>query len=76
MAGPVNQDPLNNVTWELYDLTKDWSQSDDLAASHPAKINEFKALFLREATKYQVLPLDASVATRLVAPRAQHHRRP
>ena len=27
VAGPVNQDPFNNCTWELYDLTKDWSQA-------------------------------------------------
>ncbi len=69
VAGPVNQDPLNNVTWELYDLTKDWTQSDDVAAANPAKLAELKDLFLTEAKKYVVLPLDASVATRLVAPR-------
>jgi len=69
VAGPVNVDPFNNVTWELYDLTKDWTQSNDVAASNPAKLKEMKALFLSEAKKYEVLPLDASVATRLVAPR-------
>jgi arylsulfatase A-like enzyme len=69
VVGPVNQDPLNNVTWELYDLTKDWTQSDDIAAANPGKLKELKELFLTEAKKYEVLPLDASVATRLVAPR-------
>ena len=69
VAGPVNQDPLNNVTWELYDLTKDWTQSDDISAANPGKLKELKELFLTEAKKYEVLPLDASVATRLVAPR-------
>src|SRR5208283_5012422 len=69
VAGPVNQDPFNNVTWELYDLTKDWTQSEDVAAQHPEKVKELKELFLREARKYEVLPLDASVATRLVQPR-------
>jgi arylsulfatase len=69
VSGAVNTDPLNNVTWELYDLTKDWTQSNDLVASNPAKLKEMKALFLTEAKKYEVLPLDASVATRLVAPR-------
>ena len=69
VAGPVNQDPLNNVTWELYHLTKDWTQANDVAAANPAKLKELKALFLSEAKKYEVLPLDASVATRLVAPR-------
>ena len=69
VVGAVNPDPLNNVTWELYDLTKDWTQADDIAAQHPDKVKEMKALFLTEAKKYEVLPLDASVATRLVAPR-------
>ena len=69
VVGPVNQDPFNNVTWELYDLTKDWTQDNDVAAANPEKLKELKALFLEEARKYQVLPLDATVATRLVAPR-------
>jgi arylsulfatase len=67
--GPANPDPVNNVTWELYDLTKDYSQSKDLAAKYPEKVKEMKELFLQEARKYQVLPLDASVAARIVAPR-------
>ena len=57
------------MTWELYDLTKDWTQFQDVAAKHPEKVKELKELFRREAEKYQVLPLDASVATRLVQPR-------
>ena len=67
--GEVNPDPLNNCTWELYDLAKDWTQSDDVAAKYPEKVQELKELFLAEAKKYQVLPLDASVATRIVQPR-------
>ena len=67
--GAANPDPVNNVTWELYDLTKDWTQAEDVAAKHPAKLKEMKELFLQEAHKYGVLPLDASVAARLVAPR-------
>jgi arylsulfatase len=69
VIGAVNTDPLNNVTWELYDLTKDWTQADDVAAKYPDKVKQLKAVFLTEAKKYEVLPLDASVATRLVAPR-------
>jgi arylsulfatase A-like enzyme len=69
VVGPVNQDPFNNVTWELYDLSKDWTQDSDVAAANPEKLKELKALFLEEARKYDVLPLDATVATRLVAPR-------
>ena len=69
LASAGNSDPLNNATWELYDLTKDYSQSEDLAAKNPAKVKELKEVFLQEAKKYQVLPLDASVATRIAAPR-------
>ncbi|MBN8596049.1 MAG: arylsulfatase [Planctomycetes bacterium] len=69
VVGAVNPDPFNNVTWELYDLTKDYSQATDIAAQNPEKLAEMKQIFAQEAKKYQVLPLDASVATRLVAPR-------
>jgi arylsulfatase len=69
VIGKVNPDPFNDVTWELYDLTRDWTQFEDVAAKHPEKVKELKAIFLKEAEKYQVLPLDASVATRLVMPR-------
>ncbi|HQR06616.1 MAG TPA: sulfatase-like hydrolase/transferase [Gemmatales bacterium] len=69
VAGAVNPEPFNNATWELYNLTNDYSQSEDLAAKYPDKLKEMKEIFKREAQKYQVFPLDASVATRLVAPR-------
>ncbi|MEJ2311475.1 MAG: arylsulfatase [Gemmatimonadales bacterium] len=66
---PANPDPLNNQVFQLYDLSKDFSQAEDIAAQHPDKVTELRAKFLEEAKKYQVLPLDASVAARLVAPR-------
>jgi arylsulfatase len=66
--GPAIADPAT-PQWELYDLSKDWSQNNDLAAQMPEKVKELEAIWWREAAKYQVLPLDASVATRLVAPR-------
>lgn len=55
--------------WELYDLTKDWTQYEDVALKHPLKLEELKALFWVEAEKYQVKPLDASLVTRLITPR-------
>jgi len=67
--GPANPDPLNNQVFQLYDLTKDFTQSNDLAAQHPEKVAQMRKAFLAEAKKYQVLPLDASVAARIVAPR-------
>ncbi len=67
--GPANPDPLNNQTLELYNLNNDFSQTTDLAAQNPGKLKEMKAAFISEANKYQVFPLDASVAARIVAPR-------
>jgi arylsulfatase len=55
--------------WELYDLRSDWTQADDVAAKYPAKLKELQDLFWKEAEKYQVLPLDDSLITRLITPR-------
>src|SRR6516164_1663526 len=67
--GPANPDPLNNQVFQLYDLNKDFTQSDDIAAKNPQKVQEMKRMFVAEAKKYQVFPMDASVAARIVAPR-------
>lgn len=67
--GVANADPLNNQVLELYDLTTDFSQSQNIADKNPEKLKEMKKLFIEEAKKYQVFPMDASVAGRLVAPR-------
>jgi arylsulfatase A-like enzyme len=67
LAG-VPKDPMS-FTWELYDLNTDWTQSTDVAAKSPAKVKEMQALFMKEARKYQVLPLDTAVVTRLITPR-------
>jgi arylsulfatase A-like enzyme len=67
--GAANPDPLNNQVLELYDLDRDFSQSQNLAGKHPEKVKEMKKMFIAEAKKYQVFPLDASVAARIVAPR-------
>jgi hypothetical protein len=50
--------PFADDTWELYDTNTDWSQAHDLAAEMPARLEELKALFMEEARKYNVLPLD------------------
>ena len=67
--GPANTDPLNNQVLQLYDLNKDFSQSQDIAAKYPKKVKELKKMFIANARKYQVFPLDASVAARVIAPR-------
>lgn len=69
LAGVRNPDVVNSYKWELYDLTKDWTQNDDLAGSNPGKLKEMQQLFMQEARKYQVLPLDNSLATRMVTSR-------
>jgi arylsulfatase len=67
--GVANPDPLNNQVLELYDLTKDFSQSQNIADKFPDKVKAMKATFIAEAKKYQVFPMDASVAARIIAPR-------
>ncbi len=68
IAAGVGTDPTK-FPWELYDLTKDWTQSENVADKYPDKLKEMQKIFWREAEKYQVLPLDATVATRLITPR-------
>jgi hypothetical protein len=67
--GPANPDPLNNQVFQLYNLNKDFSQADDIAAQNSQKVKEMRQSFIVEAKKYRVLPLDASVAARIIAPR-------
>ncbi|HLF97912.1 MAG TPA: arylsulfatase [Methylococcaceae bacterium] len=65
-AGTVHRAPweyepraaLTDDTWELYDTTKDFSLANDLAAANPKKLKEMQALFLQEAARYNVLPID------------------
>lgn len=65
----VPKESVTNYPWELYDLNKDFSQSTDLASQQPQKLKELKALFMEEAKKYQVLPIDDSYVARLLVPR-------
>jgi len=49
---------LENDKWELYDTRTDFSLADDLAGKNPEKLREMQELFMKEAVKYNVLPLD------------------
>jgi arylsulfatase A-like enzyme len=51
--------------WELYDTTTDWTQSRNLAAEQPDKLAEMQELFLIEAARHNVLPLDDRAAERM-----------
>jgi arylsulfatase len=55
----------DDFKWELYNIAKDFSQSTNLAAQNPAKLKELQAAFEREAKKYNVYPLDSSLAERM-----------
>jgi arylsulfatase len=50
--------PLSEDQWQLYHVAEDFSQAHDLAASHPEKLKELQDLFMTEAIKYDVLPID------------------
>jgi len=58
-GGPKNS--LEDDVWELYDGKEDFSLSTNVAKKYPQKLAELKNLFLAEATKYNVLPLDDRV---------------
>src|SRR5262249_31210667 len=62
-------DVLTGYKWELYNLEKDYSQANDLAAKEPAKLKELQDLFMKEAAKYQVFQLDNSLHARSLTPR-------
>ncbi len=65
-AGTIHKAPweakpraaLLDDKWELYDTTKDFSLANDLAGQNPAKLKEMQDLFMNEAVKYRVLPID------------------
>jgi arylsulfatase A-like enzyme len=69
LLGAKELPPLDEYHWELYNITEDYSEYNDLAAQDPEKLKELQALFLSEAKKYNVLPLDNSILPRLVTPR-------
>lgn len=60
---------LDGYTWELYHIDEDFSQNNNLAAEFPDKLRDLQQLFLVEAQKYQVFPLDNSILPRLLTPR-------
>ena len=59
--------PLAKDKWQLFDTRSDFSLANDLAAKNPAKLKELQELFIAEAIKYQVLPLDDRTLDRMNA---------
>jgi len=69
LLGTAPTPPLNEYKWELYNIADDYSQNNDLSAQNPDKLKELQTLFMEEAKKYQVLPLDNSWLARVAIPR-------
>jgi arylsulfatase len=76
LAGAVHRAPweykpraiLENDKWELYNTRNDFSLANDLAAKNPDKLREMQDLFMKEAVKYSVLPIDDRTIERLTPP--------
>jgi arylsulfatase A-like enzyme len=49
---------FDDDVWELYDTSKDWTQAHDLSKTMPDKLRHLQELFMIEASKYSVFPLD------------------
>jgi arylsulfatase len=73
-AGTIHRAPWEKVPrrklqediWELYDTRQDFSLANDLAAANPKKLKELQNLFIKEAIKYRVLPIDDRLLERIV----------
>jgi len=54
----IQNPPLKDDVWELYNVNEDFSQSNNLASQNPEKLKELQEIFLKEAEKNHVLPID------------------
>jgi len=63
----VPNPPLTKDVWELYHVAEDFSEAHDLAAKNPAKLQEMQDLFMKEAVRNHVLPIDDRRAERFNA---------
>lgn len=64
---PKPRHPFESDDWELYDTHADFSLAENVAAKHPDKVKELKAIFLKEAETHHVLPLDDRFFERAIA---------
>ena len=63
----VGRNPLDKDVWELFNVKEDFSESTDLAAKNPEKLKELQDLFMKEAVKYNVFPIDERFEQRIDA---------
>ncbi len=64
LTGSIETIAFDDDNWELYDTTADWTQANDLSAEYPDKLHDLQRLWLIEAVKYNVLPMDDRFAER------------
>jgi arylsulfatase len=69
---PPPTDVMNDFKWRLYDLTKDWTQASDLAATMPDKLRDMEQIFIMQAEKYNVFPLDDRTLPRFIGPKPSY----
>jgi len=68
---PTTAEYLDKAPWMLFNLNEDFSEADDVADKHPAKLEQLKQLWFIQASKYKVFPVDSSLQLRLITPRPQ-----
>jgi len=66
----VPRHPLKDDVWELYNVDADFSLAHDLAAQEPARLKQMQELFMQQAEKYHVLPIDDRGTVRFDAAQA------
>ena len=64
LLGAVELPDFDDDNWELYNTDEDWAQANDLSQEHPEMLHELQRLWLIEAVKYNVLPIDDRTAER------------
>ena len=69
---PPPTDVMNDFKWELYNLSDDWTQAVDLAAKEPDKLRDMQQLFIMQAEKYNVFPLDDRTLPRFMGPKPSY----
>jgi arylsulfatase A-like enzyme len=66
--------PMNGFpAWQLYNLSEDWTQANDLAPKMPDKVRDLQQAFISEGTKYNVFPLDATTLTRFLSDKPNYN---
>ena len=67
LVGAVKLAAFDDDTWELYNTITDWTQARDVSKEFPERLHELQRLWLIEAVKYNVLPLDDRLVERVDA---------